>query len=201
MQKRNYHHEMLQILAQATPGEALLLHACCGPCSSAVLERLGRVFAVTLLYANPNIWPPEEYARRRDEQLSLLARLPLVYPVRFVEEEYDHEAFLAAVQGLEAESEGGARCEQCFRLRLASAARHAQELGIRRFTTTLSVSPHKNAALLSALGEETAAAQGLVYLPSDFKKENGYLRSQQLSEEYGLYRQDYCGCEFSARTK
>ena len=197
MQKRNYHREMLQILAQITPGEELLLHACCGPCSSAVLERLSSVFAITLLYANSNIWPREEYIRRRDEQSALLAQLPPAYPARFVEEEYNHDLFLAAAEALAGEPEGGARCEVCFRLRLSAAARYAKAAGIRRFTTTLSVSPHKNAALLNALGEEIAAAEGLLYLPSDFKKDNGYLRSLQLSAEYGLYRQDYCGCEFS----
>lgn len=200
MNKPNYQKQLDETLARIeAEGRAprLLLHSCCGPCSSYVLEYLARYFQVTVFYCNPNIWPPEEYGRRLAEQERLLRELALPRPADLLEDPYDHAAFLAAVRGLEAEPEGGARCEPCFRLRMERAARAARDGGFDYFTTTLSVSPHKNAPLLNEIGGELAARYGVLYLFSDFKKREGYKRSVALAKEYGLYRQEYCGCEFS----
>lgn len=197
-QKNNFNRQMEKAMENIPAGESLLLHSCCGPCSSAVLERLAKHFKVTILYYNPNIWPAGEYARRKDEQKRLLALQPMQYPVEFVEGAWEHDSFLRAAKGLEAEPEGGARCAACFALRLQQSARWAAEQGFAWFTTTLSVSPHKNAALLNALGQQAAQKHNISFLCADFKKKDGYKRSIELSKEYGLYRQDYCGCEFSA---
>lgn len=176
----------------------LLLHACCAPCSSAVLEQLTEHFEITILYYNPNIWPPQEYRRRADElQRFLAAAKPL--GVTLVEDVYDPQEFYTAVKGLEDAPEKGARCAVCYRLRMERAARYAKEHGYEWFATTLSISPKKDAALVNAIGRALEAQYGVKHLPNDFKKRNGYRRSLALSEEYGLYRQDYCGCEFSAR--
>jgi len=172
----------------------LLLQSCCGPCSSYVLEYLTQHFDVTLLYYNPNIQPREEYDLRLFNQLKLLEAFP---QVKLLPCEYDGEAFDEAAKGLEAEPEGGARCTACFRLRLSQTARLAAEKGFDYFCTTLTVSPHKNAPLLNALGEELGEQYGVRWLPSDFKKRGGYQRSIALSAEHGLYRQNYCGCLFS----
>ncbi len=193
----NYQKEMEQMLAGLPEGQPLLLHSCCAPCSSAVLEVLASRLSVTLFYYNPNIWPQAEYLRRRDEQQRLLRQLPVKYPVQFVEGAYDPERFLAAVAGLEEAPEGGDRCAVCFSLRLAAAAQAALDRDIGLFTTTLTVSPHKNAALLNEVGSQAAQEAGIQFLPSDFKKQDGYKRSLQLSAQYGLYRQQYCGCRFS----
>lgn len=201
MNKENYHEKMEEALAQIPKGERLLLHSCCGPCSSAVLEQLSKHFAITLVYYNPNIWPPAEYERRKEEQRGLLKKLPQAYPIVFEEVPYRPEAFYAAVAGLEQEPEGGRRCAACFELRLQQAAQQAVQRGMEWFTTTLTISPHKNAALLNSLGQQVAQRYGLHFLPSDFKKKNGYKRSLELSAEYGMYRQDYCGCEFSHRQR
>lgn len=199
--KRNYDKEMQALLDVIPQGEELLLHSCCGPCSSAVLEQLAEHFAITLLYYNPNIWPQKEYDRRQDEQESLLQKLCTTYPIKFIRVEYNPEEFLQVALGLEEEPEGGARCAQCFKLRLTQAAKEAKSRGIKWFTTTLSISPHKNSMLLNKIGEEIAAEYELNYLFSDFKKREGYKRSLDLSSQYGLYRQEYCGCEFSYRQR
>ena len=195
----NYAREMdklLQGLAGRRP--RLLLHACCGPCSSAVLEQLCHYFDITILYYNPNIWPAEEYHRRETELERFVAEAhPL--GVQVVEDRYEPAEFYAAARGLEAEPERGARCTACYRLRMRRAAEYAAAHGFDYFTTTLSISPHKDAARINQIGQALAAEYGVPHLPSDFKKKNGYLRSLQLSDEYGLYRQDYCGCVFSAR--
>ncbi|MBQ6362165.1 MAG: epoxyqueuosine reductase QueH [Lachnospiraceae bacterium] len=181
---------------------ALLLHSCCGPCSSAVLERLTTDFELTVFYYNPNIYPEEEYHKRVEEQERLINAFPAVYPIRFIAGEYIPADFYKTVNGLEKEPEGGSRCLECFRLRLREAAEKAQELHMDYFTTTLTVSPLKNAEVLNALGEEIARDyEGLSFLPSDFKKRNGYKRSCELSAEYDMYRQDYCGCVFSMRER
>ena len=193
----NYAREMdkvLQSLAGRRP--RLLLHACCGPCSSAVLEQLCPYFEVTVLYYNPNIWPPTEYRRREDELERFVAEAhPL--GVQVVEDRYDPQEFYDAARGLENEPERGTRCTACYRLRMRRAAEYAAANGFDWFTTTLSISPHKDAARINQIGQELAAQYGVPHLPSDFKKKNGYLRSLQLSAEYGLYRQDYCGCVYS----
>ena len=179
------------------PRPTLLLHSCCGPCSSAVLERLTADFRVTLLYYNPNIEPEEEYRHRLSEQQRLLSLLP--EPIPLLPCDYDHEAFAAFAPALADAPEGGERCLACFALRLGYTARQAQQHGFEYFTTTLSVSPHKNAAQLNRIGAEMGERFGVRYLFADFKKKNGYLRSLQLSKEYNLYRQDYCGCLYSKR--
>ena len=196
--------EVLKTLGGTRP--RLLLHACCGPCSSAVLERLCRYFDITVLYYNPNTWPAEEYHRRGEElERFVAAAHPL--GVTVVEDRYDPQEFYSAVAGLENEPERGNRCTVCYRLRVGRAAPSghppavAAEHGFDWFTTTLSISPHKDAKRINAIGQELEQEFGVKHLPSDFKKQNGYLRSLQLSEEYGLYRQDYCGCEFSAKAR
>ena len=181
--------------------QQILLHSCCGPCSSSVLERLTQEYEVTLFYYNPNIAPEEEYRHRLETQKQLLADCPFAKDVRLIEGVYDPETFYRAAQGLENEPEGGSRCTECFRLRLRETARTAAENGIPLITTTLTVSPHKNAPLINELGEAIAAEYGVEWLHSDFKKKDGYLRSIRLSAEYGLYRQDYCGCVFSRRDR
>ena len=176
----------------------LLLHACCGPCSSAVLEQLCQYFEITVLYYNPNTWPAEEYYRRGEELKKFVAAAhPL--GVTVVEDHYDPQEFYSAVTGLENEPERGSRCTICYRLRMRRAAQYASENGFDWFTTTLSISPLKNAAALNAIGRGLAAEYGVPYLFSDFKKRDGYKRSCALSREYDLYRQNYCGCVFSAR--
>ncbi len=178
----------------------LLLHACCGPCSSAVLEQLSQFFEITVLYYNPNTWPETEY-RRRGQELERFVAAAHPLGVKVVEDRYDPQEFYSAVAGLEAEPERGGRCTVCYRLRMRRAAQYAAEHGFDWFATTLSISPHKDAARINQIGQELEQEFGVKHLPSDFKKKNGYLRSLQLSEEYGLYRQDYCGCEFSARAR
>ncbi len=179
----------------------LLLHSCCAPCSSYVLEYLTKYFSITDFYYNPNIYPEAEYDHRVKELGRFIEEYPAQHPVTYEVGAYDSERFYDAVKGFENEPERGKRCEICFRLRLEESAKKARELGCDYFTTTLSISPMKDAALLNSLGAEIGEKYGVAYLYSDFKKKGGYLRSTQLSEEYGLYRQDYCGCVFSKRER
>ena len=197
----NYSREMDAVL-RGLNGQRprLLLHACCGPCSSAVLEQLSQYFEITILYYNPNIWPAEEY-HRREEELEWFVAQAHPLGVTVVEDRYDPQEFYDAARGLEDEPERGQRCTACYRLRMRRAAQYAAEHGFDWFTTTLSISPHKDAVRINQIGQELAAEFGVPHLPSDFKKKNGYLRSLQLSAEYGLYRQDYCGCVFSKRER
>ena len=176
---------------------SLLLHSCCAPCSSYVLEYLSRYFAITVYYYNPNIAPQEEYDKRAEELRRLLEQMPLVHPVRFFKGAYEPDAFYALARGHETEPEGGPRCLACYRLRLGETARNAHAGGFDYFTTTLSISPHKNAEQLNMIGRELSERCGTAYLYSDFKKKNGYRRSCELSAQYGLYRQNYCGCVYS----
>ena len=199
-QKRNYQREMEQIISGWGPKDRaprLLLHSCCAPCSSYVLEYLSEYFDITVYYYNPNIAPAEEYEARAREQERLIEAMKPAGQVRFVAGEYVPEDFYAIAKGHEKDAEGGERCFACYRLRLESAARMAAEGGYDYFTTTLSISPLKNADRLNEIGTELAGICGVPYLVSDFKKKNGYKRSVELSGEYGLYRQDYCGCVFS----
>ena len=200
---RNYQKELDEIIArQQQNGEVprLLLHACCAPCSSYCLEYLSQYFSVTLFYYNPNIYPASEYTHRVAEAKRLVASLPAKYPISFLEGTFDPQVFYDAVKGLENEPEGGARCERCYLLRLDEAARQAKKGGFDYFTTTLSISPLKDADKLNAAGEIAAAHWGVRQLPSNFKKKDGYKRSIELSKEYDLYRQNYCGCIFSLRS-
>lgn len=179
--------------------QRLLLHSCCGPCSSAVLEHLSEHFDITVLYYNPNIWPPEEFEKRAEAQRQLVSSMEFVNPVKLVVTEYRPEEFDSAVIGYESEPEGGKRCRKCFALRLEKCARYAQDNGFDYFTTTLSVSPHKDAEALNSIGRELETSYGVKYLFADFKKKNGYKRSIDLSKQYGLYRQRYCGCIYSLK--
>ena len=193
--KMNYQLETDQIIAALPAGEkpTLLLHSCCGPCSSYVLEYLTRYFDVTLLYYNPNIQPASEYEKRLFYQREVLKHLP----ASILECDYDGPAFEAVAAGYEAEPECGARCTRCFRLRLEETAKRAAAGGFDYYCTTLTVSPHKDAERINRIGAEVGARYGVRWLPSDFKKRDGYLRSIRLAQEYGLYRQDWCGCAYS----
>ncbi|MDD3766632.1 MAG: epoxyqueuosine reductase QueH [Eubacteriales bacterium] len=177
----------------------LLLHSCCAPCSSYVLEYLSDYFNITILYYNPNIYPKEEYTRRMEEQKAFLSAFRAKNPIKFIEEEYIPDDFYSSVKGLEGQPEGAERCFKCYALRLERAAKAAKEEGFDYFTTTLSISPYKNAQKLNEIGKSFEEKYNIKYLYSDFKKNNGYKRSIELSKEYGLYRQDYCGCVFSIR--
>lgn len=179
----------------------LLLHSCCAPCSSYVLEYLSRHFHITVFYYNPNIYPAEEYDKRVHEQQHLIHAIEAGYPISFKAGAYDKERFYDMAKGLEEQKEGGSRCFKCYALRLEEAARMASDGGYDYFTTTLSISPLKNAQKLNEIGMSLARKYGTEYLVSDFKKKNGYQRSVELSKAYGLYRQDYCGCEFSYRER
>lgn len=178
---------------------SLLLHACCAPCSSYVLEYLAKHFEITVFFYNPNISPREEFDFREKELLRLISEMPLPNQIKVITEEYIPEEFYAMAKGLEALSEGGERCRGCYRLRLKKTAEIAKRRGFDYFCTTLSISPYKNAEWLNEIGAEEGELNGVKYLFSDFKKKNGYKRSCELSEEYGLYRQNYCGCEFSKK--
>ena len=229
--KRNYQKELdcvLEGVLCENTKPSLLLHSCCGPCSSYCLSYLNRYFKITVFYYNPNIDPIGEYEHRLSEQKRLINSLneelstsqadapfeenPNPTAISLIEGDYDHNVFLHAAKGLEAEPEGGKRCEKCFSLRLEETFRKAKELGFDYYGTTLTVSPHKNAILINNIGAEIAqtAAQKnaqkeeaghVLWLPSDFKKKNGYQISIELSKKYDLYRQDYCGCEFARKSQ
>lgn len=200
MNQRNYQKEMdavIRDLEESGKVPKLLLHSCCAPCSSYVLEYLSQHFEIMVYFYNPNIYPAEEYYKRVTEIERLVGQMNFKNPVKLVSGAYEPGEFYQAVKGLEKEAEGGSRCLRCFSLRLEEAAKVCRAGNYDYFTTTLSISPLKNAAQLNEIGESIAKEYGIQYLPSDFKKRDGYKRSIQLSEEYGLYRQNYCGCVFS----
>lgn len=207
MNNRNYQKELDSLLlALKTEKEKdrvprLFLHSCCAPCSSYVLEYLSGYFEITVFFYNPNISPREEYEKRVEEIRRMIGEMEFVHPVHFVEGAYDSEEFFRMAKGLEKVPEGGERCFRCYRLRMEKAAELAKKGDYDYFTTTLSISPLKNARKINEIGEELAETFGVAHLPSDFKKKNGYKRSIELSGIYGLYRQDYCGCVFSKREK
>ena len=198
MNRIDRHKQMLQIMEGIPKGTPLLLHSCCGPCSTRCLELLKNTFSVTVFYYNPNITDSAEYEKRKGEQIRLLRETGWADLL-----DCDHKPaeFFAAARGMEGEREGGARCYECYKLRLYRTARTAKEKGFPWFCSTLSVSPHKNAAWLNEIGARAAEEYGVQWLFSDFKKQNGYLRSVELAQEHGLYRQNYCGCIFSDWTK
>lgn len=200
---RNYQKELDRLIEQLPEGKVptLLLHSCCAPCSSYVLEYLSQYFEITVFYYNPNIFPPEEYEKRAEEQKYLIGQLSTKNPVHFRKGRYLPEEFYAAVKGLELIPEGGERCFVCYELRMREAAALAAKLGADYFTTTLSISPLKNAGKINEIGQRLEAEYGVKHLPSDFKKKNGYKRSVELSGIYGLYRQDYCGCVYSKQER
>lgn len=199
--KINYDLQMQDIIRKLEQEKIekphLLLHSCCGPCSSAVLEKLTPHFRVTVFFFNPCIHPAAEYEKRLSEQKRLIEEAKL--PVDMLEAVYDPQSYFALVKGLENAPEGGERCLVCFRQRLMATAQAAKEHGYDFFTTTLTVSPHKNAENLNRIGQEVSHETGMPFLPADFKKRSGYLRSLELSKEYSLYRQDWCGCVYSMR--
>ena len=204
MNKINYQKELdkvIEVLQRQGRVPRLLLHSCCAPCSSYVLEYLSRYFEITVFYYNPNIYPPEEFGKRVEEQKRLIAQLPAEHPISFLDGPYEPERFYEMARGLERVPEGGERCFKCYRLRLTETAEMARAGKYDYFTTTLSISPLKNAEKLNEIGGQLAKDYGVDYLYSDFKKRNGYKRSTELSREYGLYRQDYCGCVFSMRER
>ncbi|MBE7093359.1 MAG: epoxyqueuosine reductase QueH [Clostridiales bacterium] len=198
MNKVNYDKKMQAQIKDLPKGTKLLLHSCCAPCSSACLERLHDFFSVCVFYYNPNIDEREEYEKRKAEQIRLLSETGWA---EFVDCDHDAKAFAEMAKGLENEPERGARCYRCYALRMEKTAQKAKELGIAYFATTLTLSPLKNVEWLNQIGEEVGGRYGLTYLYSDFKKQGGYLRSIELSKEYGLYRQDFCGCKYSRRGK
>ncbi len=192
----NYNREMERVIAELKrQGEkpTLLLHSCCAPCSSTCIERLKDHFEITVYYYNPNIDSLEEFTKRAEEQ----ARLCAVMGVECIIEDYDKQSFYNASKGLEDAPESGLRCTECFTLRLSKTAQIAKEKGFEYFTTTLTISPLKDAERLNVIGKSLEQKHGVKFLPSDFKKRGGYQRSIELSREYNLYRQNYCGCEFS----
>ena len=186
--------KLMQEELKGARDKRLLLHSCCAPCSSHCLSELSPQIGVTVLYYNPNLDCAEEYEKRKREQIRFLRETGLA---DFLDCDYAPEEYLFSVRGLEEEKEGGARCAVCFRLRLERTAREAKARGFDYFATTLTVSPLKNAKLINTIGFAVAEEVGVKYLPSDFKKRGGYLHSVRLSEKYGLYRQDYCGCAIS----
>lgn len=204
MQKINYQKLMENEIAhnrQEQKVPALLLHSCCAPCSSYCLETLSEDFAITVFYYNPNIYPEEEYWKRVREQERFIGLLPAKHKISFLEGNYEKDRFYETVKGMEKIPEGGERCFACYRLRLSEAIKEAEKGGFDYVTTTLTISPMKNAQKLNEIGRSVGAEYGKEYLLSDFKKKNGYKRSIELSAIYGLYRQDYCGCEFSYKAR
>ena len=196
MNKTNYDKKMIEQMAAANEGATLLLHSCCAPCSSTCLERLKDKFKITVLYYNPNIDEEEEYEKRKAEQIRFLKETGWA---DFLDCDHEKEVFEEMAKGLEEEPERGRRCYQCYALRLEKTAKIAKEKGFDYFATTLTLSPHKNAEWLNEIGEKEGGRYEVNYLFSDFKKQGGYYRSTALSEEYHLYRQDFCGCKYSKR--
>lgn len=201
MEKRNYHRE-LEALIKTFDGKrpTVLLHSCCGPCSSAVLEFMVQYFDITLLWYNPNIYPQEEFDLRWRTQTELIEKMGLKDRIKTMYLPRREEDYYSRIRGLEAAPEGGSRCAECFRVRLEECARLTKEQGFDYFCTTLTLSRHKNAVLINAIAEEIAEKEGVKWLPSEFKKRGGEQRSIQICKDLDIYRQEYCGCEFSMRS-
>lgn len=200
----NYQKQLEKTIAyhmERSEVPSVILHSCCAPCSSYVLEYLSDYFAITVFYYNPNIYPDEEYRKRVEEQQAFIREFPAKNKIQFLEGSFDKERFYDMAKGMENIPEGGERCFQCYELRLREAAILAKEQKADYFTTTLSISPMKNATKLNEIGAALEQEYGVKYLHSDFKKKNGYKRSVELSSEYGMYRQDYCGCVFSKQER
>ena len=202
MNRRNYSRELEKLIEKnAGTMPRLLLHACCGICSSSVLEYLTQYFEITLLWYNPNLYPESEFDRRLEAQMQIISAMGLSDKVRVAALPWGKDEYYSRITGLENEPEGGRRCTECFRLRLEKCAQLAAEGGYDYFCTTLTLSRHKDAVRINALGEEAALRYNVRWLPSDFKKRNGENRSQELAVMHGIYRQLYCGCEFSLRAR
>lgn len=196
MEKVNYDKKLEEIISKLEYKPKLLLHSCCGPCSSYVITYLQDYFDITILYYNPNIEPDREYEKRKNEQIKLIKKLNIP-SLSMLDVEYENDVYRDYVKGHEQETEGGSRCHLCYELRLKKTAELAQIHNFEYFGTTLTVSPYKNASLLNKIGEELSSKYNIKWLYSDFKKKDGYKKSIELSKEYDLYRQDYCGCLFS----
>ena len=204
MNKENYHLKMQEMIKKYCSDNRvpkLLLHSCCAPCSSYCLELLSQYFEVTVFYYNPNIYPPEEYTMRVEEQERFVEEFPAKHKISFVEGSYDTDMFYAMTKGMEHLKEGSERCFACYELRLRESAAYAKDKGYDFFTTTLSISPLKNAQKLNEIGKNLEEEYGVSYLYSDFKKQNGYKRSTEISNEYDMYRQYYCGCVYSKKQR
>ncbi len=197
----NYDLMMEEEIKKVTPSTTLLLHACCAPCSSAVLERLGNLFKITIFFYNPNITERLEYQKRLDEIKKFIKKIKTKYPISLIEGRYDQNEFFSMARDLENEPERGRRCYKCYLLRLEETAKIAEENNFSYFTTTLSLSPYKNSNWINEIGESLNKEYQSNFLYSDFKKKNGYKRSIELSKEFNLYRQDYCGCIYSKRAR
>ena len=191
--------ETIKKIVESKVRPKLLLHVCCAPCSSYVLEYLNKYFDITVFYYNPNISSIDEYNKRLEEEKRFVKQYPFNNEVKVVSWKYDNDRYEDLIKGLEHEKEGGPRCLKCYRMRLEESAKYALENGFEYFTTTLTISPYKNASALNEIGKELESLYHIKYLYSDFKKKNGYKRSIELSHEYNLYRQDYCGCKYSIR--
>ncbi len=201
MNKINYQKKLDELINGISEGTVprLLLHSCCAPCSSYTLEYLSQYFDITVLYYNPNISPRSEFDKRAVEQARLIAELPAQHKVKLVVSDYDYTEFLDIARGYEGCQEGGERCFRCYRMRLEKTAEKAKAEGFDYFCTTLSISPLKDSQIINKIGYETAEKFGVKWLPSDFKKKEGYKRSIELSREYNLYRQNFCGCAYSKK--
>ncbi len=199
MEKINYQLKLNNIIDKIDVEKAptLLLHSCCGPCSSYILEYLSEFFKITIFYYNPNIYPEEEYFIRLKEQKDVIKKIKGKYEIDLVEGEYDSKLYYNAIKGFENLGEGSDRCFSCYEFRMRQAAILSKKIGFDYFTTTLTISPYKNAAKVNEIGEKLEKEFGVKHLPSDFKKKGGYQRSIELSRKWNLYRQDYCGCIFS----
>lgn len=201
MNKKNYYIDFEKVIREIDLENppSLLLHSCCGPCSTSVLELLSDYFKVTLLYYNPNIYPSDEYYKRLEEQKKVLEKVNGRFEIKFLEGRYDPSEYFDAVKGVEHLPEGSQRCFSCYEIRLKEAAQFAKKLNMDYFATTLSVSPYKNAQTINELGEKIGAEYGVKHLPNDFKKKDGYKKSVELSKKWNIFRQDYCGCPFSKK--
>lgn len=198
---QNYHKLCLEEISKFTSPKKILLHSCCGPCSSYVITFLSKYFDITILYYNPNIAPKEEYIKRKEEQIRLINSINSKNKLDFLDCDYENEIYNKAITGFEHCIEGGSRCSICFNLRLEKTAKLAKENNYEYFGSTLTVSPHKNSKIINKIGENISNKYNIKWLYSDFKKNEGYKQSIELSKKYNLYRQDYCGCIHSKRTK
>ena len=195
----NYHKICKEILTNLNYTPKILLHSCCAPCSSQVITLLTEYFDITILYYNPNIYPKDEYIKRKEEQIKLINEIEHKNKIDIIDCDYENKIYENTIKGLENEPEGGKRCQQCFILRLEKTAQIAKKLNYNYFSTTLTVSPHKNSTIINNIGYELEKKYNIKWLPSDYKKEEGYKKSIELSKKYNLYRQDYCGCKYSIR--
>ena len=198
-QSINYDKKLDSIINSLDYTPKLLLHSCCAPCSSACIERLTKYFDITILYYNPNIEPFDEYLKRKEEEIRFIKEFKTINNLDMIDSDYDNEKFHEIAKGLEDAPEGGERCHKCYRLRLEYTAKKAKELNYDYFGTTLTVSPYKNSQVLNKIGNELEQKYNINYLYSDFKKKEGYKRSIELSKDFNLYRQNYCGCIFSKK--